>query len=61
MQEFDLVCSCGAAIAFSVDEDNMTGGWMLIHRFANAHAKCGFMTLPSKADAPVEHKEQRTD
>ena len=28
------------------DEENMTGAWMLIHRFANAHNKCGFMTMP---------------
>lgn len=43
----NLICSCGAGFSMEIDdEENMTGAWMLIHRFANAHNKCGFMTMP---------------
>ena len=43
--QFDMVCACGAALTMDIfDEDNMLGGWMLVHRFTNAHVSCGYMT-----------------
>ena len=55
----DLVCSCGAGMVVEVDdEDNMTGAWMLVHRFGNAHVKCGYMTRLDAQD-PVPKNIER--
>lgn len=48
----DMSCTCDAAFTIDV-KDNEDAAWLLVWRFANAHAdKCGFMT-PSGA-APTE-------
>lgn len=43
--DFDMVCSCGAGLQINVDDENlMTSAMVFLNRFADAHAKCGFMT-----------------
>ena len=49
--KFDMVCACGASITVEVlDDENTLGGWMFIHRFANAHISCGYVTEYESGD-----------
>lgn len=47
--------TCGhCESGFSIDSEEEDPGWMLIARFANAHAQCGYMTpLLDGEDSPV--------
>lgn len=61
--QFDMVCVCGAGFQLDImDDDNMLGAWLLIHRFTNAHVKCGFMTAPEidiqRSSKQMEIKEK---
>ena len=39
-----LVCSCDAQLELDVPEDGEAAAWVTVHRFANAHEKCGYVT-----------------
>lgn len=39
----EMDCSCEASVIFD-DAENADSVWLLVHRFANAHEVCGFMT-----------------
>lgn len=44
----DLHCgACESQMTLDA-EDNSPGVWMLVHRFANAHAACNYVTPPSE-------------
>jgi hypothetical protein len=44
----ELVCGkCESSLQLDSEEEDPT--WLVVHRFANAHAECGFMT-PSHLD-----------
>lgn len=38
----NLGCSCDAVLEVDVPEGDESAGWMLIHRFMNAHVACGY-------------------
>lgn len=45
----DMLCgSCDSAL--NVDSEDDDAVWMLVHRFATAHADCGFMA-PNSSEA----------
>jgi hypothetical protein len=49
----DLNCgTCESQLMLDSD-DNSPGVWMLVHRFANAHAVCGYVTPQNEPE--VEH------
>ena len=44
----EMVCGrCESSLNLDAEEEDAV--WMLVHRFANAHAECGFM-VPSHID-----------
>lgn len=47
--------NCGRCeSSFSLDTEEEDPVWMLLARFANAHADCGYMTaLPESDDSPA--------
>lgn len=46
----DMRCGgCEANFMLDSDENN-SGVWLLVHRFANAHSSCGYMTPPASAE-----------
>lgn len=45
----EMMCgSCDAT--FSIDAEDEDPTWLLIMRFANAHAACGYMTASTESD-----------
>lgn len=43
----DFHCGgCESQLTLDAD-DNSPGVWMLVHRFANSHVNCGFVTAPA--------------
>jgi len=49
---------CGACeSSFQVESEEEDPVWLMIHRFSNAHADCGFMTPASgDGDLPLKRK-----
>jgi hypothetical protein len=45
----EMLCG-GCESHLSLDgEDNESGVWLLVHRFANAHSRCGYMAASEVA------------
>jgi hypothetical protein len=41
----EMLCG-GCESHLSLDgDDNESGAWLLVHRFANAHSRCGYMAV----------------
>lgn len=50
--------NCGRCESFfHVDSEEEDAVWLLTHRFANAHAECGFMSVTSEEPSlPLKKK-----
>lgn len=55
----EMNCTCDAT--FTIDtKDNEDAAWLLVWRFANAHAeKCGYMTNPPTEDSLLAHAVEK--
>lgn len=53
-----MECTCEATIELDVVPGDEAGAWGLVHRFANAHVKCGYVAplagqpQPEQSSAP---------
>lgn len=49
----EMVCgSCESYFNVDADPDDTSPVWMMMHRFANAHVECGYMTRVVQDDDP---------
>ena len=49
----EMVCgACESYFNCDVDDDEANALWMMMHRFANAHVECGYMTRIAQEDDP---------
>lgn len=39
-----LICGCDAQLELDVPSDGEAAAWVMVHRFSNAHASCGYVT-----------------
>lgn len=49
----EMVCgSCESYFNCDADAEEASAVWMMMHRFANAHVDCGYMTRVVQEDDP---------
>lgn len=49
----EMVCgACESYFNCDADSDESSPVWMMMHRFANAHVDCGYMTRNVQEDDP---------
>lgn len=49
----EMVCgACESYFNCDADSDEASAVWMMMHRFANAHVDCGYMTRVVQEDDP---------
>lgn len=49
----EMVCgSCESYFNIDADPEDTSAVWMMMHRFANAHLECGYMTHVVQDDDP---------
>lgn len=49
----EMVCgACDSYFNCDADSDESSPVWMMMHRFANAHVDCGYMTRNVQEDDP---------
>ena len=49
----EMVCgACESYFNCDADSDEASAVWMMMHRFANAHVDCGYMTRNVQEDDP---------
>jgi hypothetical protein len=51
----EMVCgSCESYFNCDADSEEGAAVWMMMHRFANAHTECGYMTRMVQEDDPED-------
>jgi hypothetical protein len=54
----EMVCGhCDSYFNCDGDEDESSALWMMMHRFANAHVPCGYMTPVNQHGEPLDATE----
>ena len=57
----EMICNCEASFSIDSDGENSESVWHLTWRFANAHVRCGFVTLGASSEveeAPAQARKR---